>query len=122
MIMETCAESDIDVNEVISLIFTKCPRFVWLALNTDFYGSVFTLATYVGLSIGQLEEVLAPRWGSYVKWDGLLQKAGNQNSLRMPNGDYVVWVFVGCGFAAWFTPGKNHEKNTHGIEISDYDL
>ena len=40
-----------------------------------------------------------------MKWRGLLEKSGTSNTLNMPNGNSVVWVFVGCGLSSWFTPG-----------------
>ena len=94
---------DWDVNDTIAAILRWCPRCCWLALSTDFYGPLFSVARYLRMSHATLHRLLGDAdggWGNCIDWDGCV-KYPSTGTQRLP--DYVVggrgslsvsWIYI----------------------------
>ena len=58
--MERRDEMNLDVNDVLALMRKYLPRGRWLLLNSEFFGPLFSLSHYIGVSPAGIERVLEP--------------------------------------------------------------
>jgi len=97
---------DYDVNDLLADIVKLCPRHCWLAVSTERYGPLFTLARYLRMPFAVLKRVLGDRWGCHVAWGNLAHGAGNGNSLGH-GGQTYVWLWIDpTGVRAYEGPGE----------------
>lgn len=58
--MERRDEMNLDVNDVLARMRKYLPRGRWLLLNSEFFGPLFSLSHYIGVSPAGIERVLEP--------------------------------------------------------------
>jgi len=97
---------DYDVNDLLVDIVKLCPRHCWLAVSTERYGPLFTLARYLRMPFPVLKRVLGDEWGHYIDMGNLAQRAGCGNSLGS-RGQNHVWLWIDpTGAKAYERPGE----------------
>ena len=101
--MERRDEMNLDVNDVLARMRKYLPRGRWLLLNSEFFGPLFSLSHYIGVSTAGIERVLEPvQWfqrmlkGSSDKWlhkPTVAQPIRDKALVESAPRNYPVWIY-----------------------------
>lgn len=101
--MERRDEMNLDVNDVLALMRKYLPRGRWLLLNSEFFGPLFSLSHYIGVSPAGIERVLEPvQWFQHMlrgadKWlhkPTVAQPIRDKALVASVPRNYPVWIYV----------------------------